>query len=47
MGTTWKEKRCPGLKAFPLDDPMNEHSVGSALNKLIITELPYLILQQM
>ncbi|KMJ60262.1 hypothetical protein AB685_05405 [Bacillus sp. LL01] len=33
MGTTWKEKKCPGLKAFPLDDSMNEHSVGSALKK--------------
>ncbi|WP_404443987.1 hypothetical protein LG307_15950 [Sutcliffiella horikoshii] len=34
MGTTWKEKKCPGLKAFPLDDSMNEHSLGSALKKL-------------
>lgn len=33
MGTTWKEKKCPRLKAFPLDDLMNEHSVGSALKK--------------
>ncbi len=33
MRTTWKEKKCPGLKAFPLDDSMNEHSVGSALKQ--------------
>jgi hypothetical protein len=30
---TWKEKKCPGLKAFPHDDLMKEHSVGFSLKK--------------